>query len=53
MTAFLYISYRSGLSKAYKLAREKLVFDNPLAVRKFLKKVHGKNYFIALILFFF
>ncbi len=43
MTALLYISYSSGLSEADKLAIDKSVFENRLAVRKFVRKVHGKG----------
>lgn len=43
MTALLYISYSSGLSEADKLAIDKSVFENRLAVRKFVRKIHGKG----------
>ena len=41
MTSLLY--YSSGLSKEDKLAINKSVFENRLAVSKLLKKVHGKG----------
>lgn len=43
MTSLLYYSYSSGLSKEDKLAIDKSVFENRLAVSKLLKKVHGKG----------
>lgn len=48
MTALLYISYSSKLSEADKLAIDKSVFENRLAVSKFVKKVSGKSKVIVI-----
>lgn len=48
MTSLLYYSYSSGLSEADKLVIDKSVFENRLALRKFVKKVHGKSKVIVI-----
>ncbi len=43
MTALLYVSYSSKLTKEEKLSIDKSVLENRLAVRNFVKKVYGKS----------
>jgi hypothetical protein len=43
MTALLYVSYSSKLTKEEKLSIDKSVLENLLAVRNFVKKVYGKS----------